>query len=97
MLLAADVGGTNARVALFEHGDSKPRVVEKYRTAAWDGVPSILAEFVATHPVPLTGACVAVAGPARGESIVLQVGDALQRELGLDDLRPPRLTMELAA
>src|SRR5262249_58894772 len=63
MLLAADVGGTNARVALFERGDSKPRVVEKYRTAAWDGVPSLLAEFVATHPVPLTGACVAVAGP----------------------------------
>src|SRR5262249_20603300 len=55
-----------ARAALCERGNSRPRAVEKYRTAAWDGAPSLLAEFVATHPVPLTGACVAVAGPVRG-------------------------------
>jgi glucokinase len=67
MILAADIGGTNARLALFERGDRKPLVVKKYRTAAWDGAPTIVREFIAAHPtVTVTAACVAVAGPVHG-------------------------------
>jgi glucokinase len=65
VILAADIGGTNARIALFERaGGQKPFVSETYRTAAWDGVPAILREFIASHRAPVTAACVAVAGPA---------------------------------
>jgi glucokinase len=67
--LASDIGGTNARVALFEEGGRKPLVLEKYRTAAWDGVPALLREFVTTHSAPVTGACVAVAGPVQNGRI----------------------------
>ena len=64
MILAADIGGTNARIALFERaGGQKPFVSETYRTAAWDGVPSILREFIASHQAPITAACAAIAGP----------------------------------
>jgi glucokinase len=65
MILAADVGGTNARVALFDPPNRRPVVIEKYRTAAWDSVPAMVAEFLAAHPTRLTAACVAVAGPVR--------------------------------
>lgn len=63
MILAADIGGTNARIALFERAGEKPFVSKTYRTAAWDGVPAILDEFLASHQAPVTAACVAVAGP----------------------------------
>jgi glucokinase len=64
VILAADIGGTNARVALFERaGGHRPFVSETYRTGAWDGVPSILGEFIGSHQAPITAACVAIAGP----------------------------------
>jgi glucokinase len=65
VILAADIGGTNARLALFNPPERDPVVLEKYRTAAWDGVPAIVAEFLAAHPTRLTAACVAIAGPVR--------------------------------
>ena len=63
MILGADIGGTNARIALFERAGTSPFVSETYRTAAWDGLPSILRKFAATHQAPITAACVAIAGP----------------------------------
>ena len=92
MLLAADIGGTNARVALFERGDSSPRVIEKYRTSAWDGVPALLAEFIAKYPTNLTGACVAVAGPVHdGRADVINLpwpveADRIARALRLPEV-----------
>jgi glucokinase len=63
MILAADIGGTNARIALFERAGQMPFVSETYRTGAWDGVSAILRTFISTHQAPVTAACVAVAGP----------------------------------
>ena len=100
MILAADIGGTNARAALFERAGQQPVVVEKYRTAAWNGVPAILREFLAAHPVQLAGACVSVAGPVhagRAEAINLPWPvdrDQIARALDLPEIT---LANDLAA
>ena len=65
MLLAADIGGTNARIALFDAAGRTPLVVETYATAASDGVPGLLDEFLTAQRARVTGACVAVAGTVR--------------------------------
>jgi glucokinase len=76
VILAADIGGTNARLALFDAPGARdttattrhrrtPRVVATYRTDAWESVPALLLEFLRTHAAQPTRACVAVAGPVR--------------------------------
>jgi len=61
MLLAADIGGTNARLALFDADGRTPLVVETYSTAASDGVPALVEEFLSAQRARVTAACVAVA------------------------------------
>lgn len=53
MILAGDVGGTNLRLALFEHEDGKLSKVraERYATASFAGLEQAVAEFRATSPV----------------------------------------------
>lgn len=63
MILAADIGGTNARVALFRRGQRAPILVQTYRTDAWSCADDVLRAFCATHSAALSSACVAVAGP----------------------------------
>jgi glucokinase len=66
MILAGDVGGTNARLGLVEVGDG-----ERLRLAAARTFPSrehasleeIVEAFRADHPLPVDRACFAVAGP----------------------------------
>jgi len=68
LVLAGDVGGTNARLALFETGGAV------LREAALETLPSrgraafeeILLEFRARHPEPVAAACVGIAGPVVG-------------------------------
>jgi len=92
VILAADIGGTNARIALFDPPNRTPVVVEKYRTAAWEGVPAIVREFLAAHPTRLTAACVAIAGPVhdgRVDAINLPwpvEAHQIARALGLSDV-----------
>jgi glucokinase len=68
MILAGDIGGTNARLAAFETAGSRLQcVVEKiYPSKEHDGLPEIVADFVKTEGIPAQSACFGVAGPVRG-------------------------------
>ena len=68
MILAGDIGGTNARLAAFETEGSRLQcVVEKvYPSKEHGGLPEIVADFVKTEGIPAQSACFGVAGPVRG-------------------------------
>ena len=68
MILAGDIGGTNARLAAFEtEGSRLLCVVEKvYPSKEHNGLPEIVADFVKTEGIPARSACFGVAGPVRG-------------------------------
>ncbi|HZD32428.1 MAG TPA: glucokinase [Candidatus Angelobacter sp.] len=68
MILAGDIGGTNARLAAFETEGSRLQcVVEKiYPSREHNGLPEIVADFVKTEGIPAQSACFGVAGPVRG-------------------------------
>jgi glucokinase len=89
MLLAGDIGGTNARLAIFEPVSRALVSTETFRTEAWTSAEDVVAEFLARHPAPIGAACLAVAGPVRnGRServnIPWSVDEAsLSRMLGL--------------
>jgi glucokinase len=67
MILAGDIGGTNARLAAFETEGSRLQcVVEKvYPSKEHNGLPEIVADFVKTEGIPAQSACFGVAGPVR--------------------------------
>jgi glucokinase len=65
-ILAADIGGTNARLALFEPGGREPLCAETYPTAASPSATGIVREFLSAHPARPAAACLGVAGPVRG-------------------------------
>ena len=64
MLLAADIGGTNARFGLFD-GARAQLAVEVFRTADWPGAAAAASEFLRRHPAEPVSACFAVAGPVQ--------------------------------
>jgi glucokinase len=64
MLLAADIGGTNARFGLFD-ALRAPLGVDVFPTADWDSAVSAAREFLRRNPARLTSACFAVAGPVQ--------------------------------
>jgi len=68
MILAGDIGGTNARLAAFEtEGNRLQCVVEKvYPSREHSGLLEIVAHFVRTEGIPAQSACFGVAGPVRG-------------------------------
>ncbi len=68
MILAGDIGGTNARLAAFEtEGNRLQCVVEKiYASREHSGLAEIVADFVKTEGIPAHSACFGVAGPVRG-------------------------------
>ncbi len=63
--LAADIGGTNTRVALCDTPEA-PREVARFRNADHASLDAVLRAYLAArgHP-PVHAACVAVAGPVR--------------------------------
>jgi glucokinase len=67
VILAGDIGGTNARLALFERGAGAPSLValETYASRAHRGLPDLLRRFREGHPGPVEAAAFGVAGPAR--------------------------------
>jgi glucokinase len=65
MLLAADIGGTNARFALCSGREHDVVASETYRTEAWQSAEEAVAEFLSRHPARVSAACFAVAGPVR--------------------------------
>ncbi len=66
--LAADVGGTSTRLALFEAtgGHVKLVVAEHYASGGHSGLGAIVLRFRAAHGAPIAGACFGVAGPVMG-------------------------------
>lgn len=67
MILAGDIGGTNARLALFEQeGTSLNPIAEAtFASRAHVNLEAIVSQFRATHPQPITQACFGVAGPVK--------------------------------
>jgi glucokinase len=66
VILAGDVGGTHARLALFEGDDTGPRDLEIYRSADHPSLVEIVDLFQRAHPAELAAASVGVAGPVSG-------------------------------
>jgi glucokinase len=63
VILAGDVGGTHARLALFEGGDSEPHELEIYPSAEHGSLVEIVELFRRAHPAEIAAASVGVAGP----------------------------------
>jgi glucokinase len=67
--LVADIGGTNTRVALAEGDRVLPDTVRRLPNAEFPGLEQVLRHYLADLGGPgCAGACVAVAGPVRGNS-----------------------------
>jgi glucokinase len=95
LLLAADVGGTYARVGLVQAGADAPAVsgYRKYRCADYRSLGAILKEFLAgNEQTPVRHGAIACAGYALDDAIIntnLPWPVSLSQirgELGLDDL-----------
>ncbi len=77
IMLAADVGGTHARVGLVDGahpaGAAGVLAYERYAGADWPGLTEILADFLARHPDhAVTEASIAVAGYVRDGMLVAE-------------------------
>ncbi len=68
MILAGDIGGTNARMALAEVREGRVKIVagKDYPGREYHGLDSVIREFLAEHPdAKVEAACMAAAGPVR--------------------------------
>lgn len=91
MILAADIGGTSSRLAVFDVDDGRLRSVAERRYASREhlGLEDIVRAFQSSHGMSVEHACFAVAGPVvagRAETPNLPwtvQAQALARELGL--------------
>jgi glucokinase len=94
-LLAADVGGTYARIGLVQIGDGRPTVVrhEKYACAQYPGLGAILRHFLAAAGAAARVPCaIACAGYVLDDVVVNDnlpwrvTLTGLRRDVGTDDL-----------
>jgi len=92
-VLVADIGGTNARFALVDHGQAETDVLASVATADHpDIVPAIDAALAKTARTAPRTAIVAVAGPVTGDRIPLTNADwvieplKMIAGLGLEDV-----------
>ena len=66
ILLVADIGGTNTRVALLDGAQLKTASIRRYRNADYPGIEPILRSYLSEAGLAgCAGACVAAAGPVR--------------------------------
>jgi glucokinase len=65
MILAGDIGGTHARLALFDGDPREPLALRIYPSRKHAGLEEIVAAFLAEHPAEVDCACFDVAGPVR--------------------------------
>jgi glucokinase len=66
LVIVADIGGTNTRVALADGRSVRPESVRKFRNAEATGIGDVLTRFMAEMGVSdVDGCCVAAAGPVQ--------------------------------
>lgn len=65
MILAGDIGGTNARLGFFEleHQRISPVVIKTYPSKEYDSLDDIVNQFIREHRISVEKACFAIAGP----------------------------------
>lgn len=69
MLIAGDIGGTKARLGLFEKAGNVPKLIatERYNSKEYDGLESIIRQFLEKHgsliPKRIETACFGLPGP----------------------------------
>lgn len=68
LILAADIGGTNTRVALLDGTVLREQTVTRYVNAKSNGLEDILRDYLSTHDVKPDAVSVALAGPVNGDS-----------------------------
>jgi len=95
MILAGDIGGTNARIAKFtvEGGRLKLAIEHIYSTHEHPNLESVLREFMKGGIARPVAACFGIAGPVRrGRTQMPNLGwvvdqASLAREIGIDGVR----------
>ncbi|MBV8891309.1 MAG: glucokinase [Acidobacteria bacterium] len=67
MILAGDIGGTHARLAFFESGNGRLRLVNEttYPSREYPGLEAIVSAFIHQDSSRVDAACFGVAGPVR--------------------------------
>jgi glucokinase len=71
MILAGDIGGTNARLALFEDGAKKPVRQARFESRKYKSLEAVLGEFLAPRDVKrVKAATFGVAGPVIDQKCV---------------------------
>ena len=68
LILAADIGGTNTRVALLDGVALRADTVTRYRNDTAHGLEDILRSFLRTHSVTPDAVSLALAGPVSGDT-----------------------------
>ena len=82
-MLLADVGGTNARLALARNGVSDESSITRYRGDDYDSFDKVVQTYLAEQDNPrLSAVCVAVAGPVSGGKASLTNRDWISRKIG---------------
>lgn len=68
LVLGADIGGTNARFAVFDPTQDVRRPVfqKVYPSASAEDFSQLLSQFLVECPAPVDAGCLGVAGPVRG-------------------------------
>lgn len=100
-MLLADVGGTNARLALARNGVIDENSVTRYRGDDYDSFDKVVQTYLAEQDSPrLSAVCVAVAGPVSGGKASLTNRDwdfSEDRLARLTDADQVRLINDLTA
>lgn len=66
--LVADIGGTNARLALSFDGAILPDTVQTYANDQWDSLHAVIRAFLEDKEHPVSEMVIAVAGPVNGSA-----------------------------
>ena len=102
MILAGDIGGTKARLALFEPGSGRaePAASACLPSAGHDSLESVLDLFLDLHPAKIEAAAFGVAGPVvDGRSRITNLPWIVRQTSLADRLGTPRVRLvnDLAA
>jgi len=65
MILAGDIGGTRARLALYEPGSDGPQRVaaQQYHSREYPSLEAVVTQFLTEHSLSVNAACLGIAGP----------------------------------